>query len=312
MIFTDGLTKRFGTNTAVDRLTLQVNEGEVFGFLGPNGAGKTTTVRMLACLLGPSSGEARVAGLRVGVDDPAIRASVGILTETPGLYDRLTAAKNLEIFARLYGVDNPAQSVEKYLRLLGLWERAGDAAGTFSKGMRQKLALARALLHEPKVIFLDEPTSGLDPESAKIVRDFIESLRGQGRTIFLTTHNLDEADRLCDRVAIFKQHLLELDTPEALRHKLYGDQVHVRLRAPAPAYAASVRALPFVRKVEVTADGFLVESTDPDANNPAIVRALVTAGADVQYVEKVAHSLEEAYLRLVNGAAPQAPDAAKR
>jgi ABC-2 type transport system ATP-binding protein len=300
MIRTHQLTRRFGDTLAVDSLDLEVKSGEVFGFLGPNGAGKTTTVRMLAALIAPTSGEAWIGDRKLGEDDQAIRASVGILTESPGLYERLSAYKNLEIFARLYGVDKPADKVEKYLRMLGLWERAGEAAGTFSKGMKQKLVIARALVHEAPVIFLDEPTAGLDPEAARVVREFIESLRGEGRTIFLTTHNLDEAERLCDRVAIFRQHLVAIDAPDALRRRLYGRTVRIRLRAVEPGVVDLVQALPFVRSVQLSDSALVVESESPDADNPVIVRALVAAGADVQYVEEVEHSLEDAYLKLLD------------
>src|SRR5512136_1216121 len=233
MIRTEALCKYFPSDgkevKAVDGLNLQVHEGEVFGFLGPNGAGKTTTVRLLACLIGPTAGHAWVNGLEVGKADAQIRSQIGILTESPGLYERLSARRNLEIFAELYDVKDVRGQVEKYLRLLELWDRRDAEAGTFSKGMKQKLAIARALLHEPPVVFLDEPTAALDPESAKTVRDFIETLRGQGRTIFLCTHNLDEAERLCDRIGVFKQRLIAVDTPEALRRRLYGRQTVVEL-----------------------------------------------------------------------------------
>src|SRR5579883_2053292 len=189
------LTRVFGERIAVQDLSLVIPAGSVFGFLGPNGAGKTTTVRMLAALIGPTSGSARVAGYTVGRENEAIRRSVGILTETPGLYERLSARQNLLFFARLYGLNGrkAEEQVERYLRLLSLWERRNDRVGGFSKGMRQKLAIARALLHEPAVVFLDEPTSGLDPEAARMVHQFIKDLRAEGRTIFLTTHNLHEA-----------------------------------------------------------------------------------------------------------------------
>ncbi len=164
MIKTENLTKQFTSTLAVDRLTIQIPEGEVFGFLGPNGAGKTTTVRLLTALIGPTSGTALVNGFQVGKQDTEIRRSVGILTESPGMYDNLSAEFNLMIFANLYEVKDPKGQVEKYLRMLGLWERRQDEAGTFSKGMKQKLAIARALLHEPRLLFLDEPTAGLDPE----------------------------------------------------------------------------------------------------------------------------------------------------
>ncbi|MBE3560907.1 MAG: ABC transporter ATP-binding protein, partial [Ktedonobacteraceae bacterium] len=184
-IETEKLTRAFGDRLAVDRLSLAIPPGCVFGFLGPNGAGKTTTVRMLAALIAPSSGSAIVNGYRLGSDDTAIRRSVGILTETPGLYDRLTALQNLVFFARLYGLSSQqaAKQAERYLRMLELWDRRNEAVGGFSKGMRQKLAIVRALLHEPTVLFMDEPTAGLDPEAARTVRDFIKELRSEGRTI---------------------------------------------------------------------------------------------------------------------------------
>jgi ABC-2 type transport system ATP-binding protein len=300
------LTKTFGEPpraiTAVDRLSLEVAEGEVFGFLGPNGAGKTTTVRMLTCLIAPSSGTATIGGLAVGRDSQAIRAKVGLLTETPGMYDRLSAEKNLSLFARLYGVADVPGQVEKYLRLLGLWERRRDEAGSFSKGMRQKLAIARALLHEPALLFLDEPTSGLDPEAAKLVRDFIAELRTAGRTIVLCTHNLDEADRLCDRIGIFKTRLITVDTPANLRRRLYGRRVVVHLRQASPALAAVAQALPFVKNVETVDNKLVVGLDDPEGDNPALIRNLVQAGAEVQFVGELRHSLEDVYLRLLESA----------
>jgi ABC-2 type transport system ATP-binding protein len=306
MIQADGLTKTFGepprTITAVDRLSLDVAEGEVFGFLGPNGAGKTTTVRMLTCLIAPTSGRANVAGLEVGRDSQAIRGQVGLLTETPGMYDRLSAEKNLSLFARLYGVADVPGQVEKYLRLLGLWERRRDEAGSFSKGMRQKLAIARALLHEPRLLFLDEPTSGLDPEAAKLVRDFIAELRTAGRTIVLCTHNLDEADRLCDRIGIFKTHLITVDTPANLRRRLYGRRVVVHLLRASPVLAETARSLPFVKEVEVVDNKLVVGLDEPETQNPVLVRRLVEAGAEVQFVGELRHSLEDVYLRLLEAA----------
>lgn len=299
MIQTCNLTKKFGDLTAVDNLTLEVRQGEVFGFLGPNGAGKTTTVRMLTCLIAPTAGEATVNGLRVGRDDTAIRRCVGILTETPGLYDRLSAEKNLTIFARLYEVKDIPGQVEKYLRLLGLWERRHDEAGSFSKGMRQKLAICRALLHEPPVLFLDEPTSGLDPEAARLVRDFIEDIKKQGRTIFLCTHNLDEADRLCDRIGVMKQRLLTVDTPANLRQKLFGRTVVFHLRHADESVVALLQSFPFVRDVRQVDNKLVVGLDDPETHNPALVRALVQAGADVQFVGELKHSLEDVYLSLV-------------
>ncbi len=299
MIHTENLTKSFGDHLAVDRLTLDIGEGEVFGFLGPNGAGKTTTIRMLTSLIAPTSGTARVLGYEVGRDDDQIRRRVGILTETPGMYDRLSARRNLSIFARLYEVADVPGQVEKYLRLLGLWERRDDAVGEFSKGMRQKLAIARALLHEPQVLFLDEPTAALDPEASRLVHDFVTELKGQGRTIFLCTHNLDEADRLCDRVAVFKTHLRVVDTPGKLRRQVYGRQVVFHLRGAAEAFLPVVGGQPFVTEATAEAGKLVLTLDDPEAHNPDLVRALVAAGADIQFVGELRYSLEDVYLQLM-------------
>jgi ABC-2 type transport system ATP-binding protein len=302
MIKTENLSKKFNSTLAVDELNLQVEEGEVFGFLGPNGAGKTTTVRMLTSLIGPTSGSAVVNGYRIGEQDTQIRQSVGILTETPGMYDNLSAEFNLEIYANLYEVKDPKGQVEKYLRMLGLWERRKDEAGTFSKGMKQKLAIARALLHEPQILFLDEPTAGLDPEASHLVREFIEQLSKEGRTIFLCTHNLDEADRLCDRIAVFKTRLLVLDTPANLRSQLFGRKVVFHLKIADESLAARISALPFIREAKVVENKLLVTLEDPEAHNPDIVRALVGYGADIQFVGELRHSLEDVYLQLVKNA----------
>ncbi len=299
MILTENLSKKFGDNLAVDRLSLQVKEGEVFGFLGPNGAGKTTTVRMLTSLIGPSGGSATVNGFSIGKDDQQIRRSVGILTESPGMYDNLSAEYNLEIYANLYEVKDVKGQVEKYLRMLGLWDRRQDEAGTFSKGMKQKLAIARALLHEPRILFLDEPTAGLDPEAARLVRDAIEELRKEGRTIFLCTHNLDEADRLCDRVGVFKSRLLVEDTPANLRTQVFGRKVVFHLRLVQEQFTNLVLGLAFVKDARAVDNKLVVTLDDPDAHNPEIIRLLVGAGADVQFVGELRHSLEDVYLQLV-------------
>jgi ABC-2 type transport system ATP-binding protein len=315
MIRTQELSKHFRGDgspiKAVDGLTLEVKEGEVFGFLGPNGAGKTTTVRLLTCLIAPTSGRAWVNNLEVGRADQQIRAQVGILTESPGLYERLSARRNLEFFAELYGVKDARGQTEKYLRLLELWDRREAEANTLSKGMKQKLAIARALLHEPPVLFLDEPTSALDPEAAKTVREFIETLRGQGRTIFLCTHNLDEAERLCDRIAVFRQRLIAVDTPEALRRQLFGRQTVVQLARLDDQFAETLRQFPFVKHIDsVRGDGesgkLVISLDDPPARNPGIVRALADEGAQIQFVNEMRHSLEDVYLSLIhNGNAGQ-------
>jgi ABC-2 type transport system ATP-binding protein len=301
MIITENLTKKFDGHMAVNGLTLSIAEGEVFGFLGPNGAGKTTTVRMLTSLIAPSSGSARVAGYQIGKDDIQIRRNVGILTEQPGMYDRLSALRNLQIYARLYEVSDIDGQVERYLHMLGLWERRQDPVGTFSKGMKQKLAIARSLLHEPRVLFLDEPTAGLDPEAAKLVRDFVEELRGEGRTIFMCTHNLDEADRLCDRIAVFKSQLRVVDTPGGLRRQLYGRQVVIHLASEGRPFLKTVEAFPFVKRAEAIDNKLVLSLEEPETHNPEIIRSLVTNGADIQFVGELRHSLEDIYLQLVKG-----------
>jgi ABC-2 type transport system ATP-binding protein len=306
MIHTEKLVKNFSKGkkeppfTAVDHLDLDIAEGEVFGFLGPNGAGKTTTVRMLTSLIAPTSGRATINGLEIGKQDTQIRKIVGILTETPGMYERLSAEKNLTIFAHLYGVKDIPGQVEKFLRLLGLWERRFDEVGGFSKGMRQKLAIARALIHQPKVLFLDEPTSGLDPEAAHLVRDFIEELKSEGTTIFLCTHNLDEADRLCQRIAIFKSHLITVDTPQGLRTRLFGRKVVFHLRELQPNWTGLIAKFPGVREVQAVENRLVVGLEKPEEQNPAIIRHLVELGADIQFVGEMRHSLEDIYLEMIH------------
>ena len=300
-----GLTKRFGALTAVDGLDLEVHEGEVFGFLGPNGAGKTTTLRLLCALIAPTAGTAEIAGARLGRDDARIRATVGILTEQPGLYERQSASENLRFFAALYGLprDVAAEQTDRYLRLMGLWDRRDEAVATFSRGMKQKVAIARAALHEPRIVFLDEPTTGLDPDAAKTVREFIGQIRSEGRTVFLCTHNLDEADRLCDRIAFFRRSVLRLDTPASLRAELYGQATEFRLLPrPREEDLVRVRAVGGVRSAVAEDGAIVVSSEDPLRTNPAVIRALVEGGADVAYVTERRVPLEDVYLRIVEGA----------
>jgi ABC-2 type transport system ATP-binding protein len=299
MIRTEGLTKRFDGNLAVDGLTLDVKRGEVFAFLGPNGAGKTTTVRLLAALIAPTAGRAWVNGYEIGRDDMNVRRSVGILTEAPGLYERLNAVQNLTLYAKLYEVDDVAGQVEKYLRLLGLWERRDESVGSFSKGMKQKLAIARALLHEPPLLFLDEPTAALDPEAARTVRDFIGEVKGAGRTIFLCTHNLDEADRLADRIGIIKQKLIQVDSPMNLRRSLYGRRVVIHLASITEPVRKAVGGLPFVKEMQQMDNALLISLDNPEEQNPILVERIVAAGGAVQFVNELRHSLEDIYFALI-------------
>jgi ABC-2 type transport system ATP-binding protein len=303
MIEVGGLTKRFRSLTAVHDLSFVVGDGEIFGILGPNGAGKTTTVRMLAGLIGPSAGRARINGHELGIDSQRIRAITGILTESPGLHDKLTARQNLAYYGRLYGLRGGAlrAAVDKYLKVVDMADAADRRVGGFSKGMRQKVAIARALIHEPEVLYLDEPTSALDPSAAKSIRDFVATLRDAGRSIIVCTHNLDEAERLCDRIGIMRGTLLEVDTPAKLRRRNGTASVRVELvgaRRP-DSFIDLLAALPFVSGARAHDGELHVEVNDPRGDNPELVRALVEAGARIVTVREEAATLEQVYLDLV-------------
>lgn len=300
MIRAEKLTKRFGDHLALADLDLDVPEGEVFGLLGPNGAGKTTALRLLTGLVAPTSGRAEIAGVNVDADSEGVRARIGLLTETPGLYPRLDSVENLTFFADIYGVENASGKIASLLKRLELWDRRKEAAGALSKGMRQKLALARALLHDPKVVFLDEPTSALDPASAKVVRALIGELKSERRTVVLCTHNLDEADRLADRIGVLRKgRLVHVGTPAELRHRLYGRATVVTLAEEALGFVDAVRALSFVLEVTTLGRTLRIASDAPDVNNPALVRALVAAGANVVEVKGETKALEDVYLDLL-------------
>jgi ABC-2 type transport system ATP-binding protein len=312
MIRATDLGRRFDALWAIRGMDLEVFRGEVLGLLGPNGAGKTTTVRLLTALIAPTEGRATVDGLDVTVHPEGVRSRVGILTETPGLYDKLSANANLDFFGRLYGLDasTRAARIEHFLRLFSLWERRNDVAGTFSKGMKQKLAIARALLHEPAVVFLDEPTAALDPEAAFVVREAIETLRRSGRTIVLATHNLDEADRLCDRVAFVRGGLVRVDSPAGLRGSLGGHGVEVRLTgAPSAAVVGAARVVGGVSDVEIAGNRLIVMAAEPRDVTPGLVRALVEAGAEITEVKERATTLEQVYFEVM-GVRPDHDEAA--
>jgi len=328
VITIDSLTRRFGDVTAVDSLTLTIGEGEVFGLLGPNGAGKTTTIRMLAGLIGKTAGDAWVAGCRVG--DPAtarqLRSLVGLMPEEAGLYPDLSAARTLDFYGRLYQVSaaDRAERTERLLTMLDLWDRRDVRVRTFSKGMKQRLTIARALINDPPVLFLDEPTANLDPEGAKVVRDFLLRLRQEKRTILLNTHQLAEAERVCDRVGIMQTRLIAVGTPDALRGTA-GEGTAGQARGAASARATAVqlavvtdavvaaarnavRADPAATpRADVTVAGntITVPVDKPESDNPGLIRAIVAAGGEIQFVTGIVPTLEETYLKLlssVNGA----------
>jgi ABC-2 type transport system ATP-binding protein len=300
------LGRRFGGRAAVDDVTLDVRPGEIVALLGPNGAGKTTTMRMMAGLIAPSQGSVTIDGVALThTTGDALRGHIGFLTEAPGLWDRLTVRENLRVYAGIYEIPEPDAAIGRALDTFELRDRAATPAAELSKGMRQKVALARALLHEPSILLLDEPTSGLDPEITRGVRQLLEERRARGCAILVSTHNLDEAERLADRIAVIQTRLLALDTPAALRKRLTAPRSVIRVGGDAIAF------LPLVRSADssATAEGSVLTASLGDAarDTPDLVRALVAAGADILEVRADVPTLEEIYLRLVG--APAVPGA---
>jgi ABC-2 type transport system ATP-binding protein len=301
-LIVDKLTKRFGDRLAFDDVSFEVGHGEVFGFLGPNGAGKTTMVRTLGTLLAPTSGSATVAGIALSAAaGPQIRARISVMPESPGLYLRLTVAENLECFAGLYELSDTRQRVASALQAVNLEDRANDPCRSLSKGLRQRVGLARSLLNDPEVLFLDEPTSGLDPVASREVHELIDGLRKRGVTIFLTTHRLDEAERLCDRVAILNTTLRLIGRPDELRKRLFSSTLDVRIRAPLDNADRVFAGLPGVESWELDQSGaYVLTVSDPSIATPEVARALIAAGADLLFLGESRHSLEDVYLELIH------------
>jgi ABC-2 type transport system ATP-binding protein len=302
MIETKNLTRKFGDLVAVDNLTLRVEDGEVFGFLGPNGAGKTTTVRILCCLISKTSGEGKVGDYEIGDSSSSmkIRRSIGYVPDNVGLYESLTAYENLDFYGKLYQTPEPqrGQNIKRLLELLDLWDKKDVASGSFSKGMKQKLAIARSLVHDPEILFIDEPTANLDPEASKTVREFILDLKKQKKTIFLNTHNLDEAQRICDRIAILNTRLMALGTPAKLEQSSGQRKTMIQLEQVNEVILASLRKLSLGNVISDDSK-LILDVADPEKDNPIIVRAIVNAGGNIQYVSQSTSTLEEAYLKLV-------------
>jgi len=303
LIETENLTRKFGDLTAVDDLTLRVDDGEVFGFLGPNGAGKTTTIRMLACLISKTSGTARIGDYDIGksTDQQKIRSIIGLVPDNVGLYEELTAYKNLDFYGRYYKVDETKrrERIEYFLKLMGLWDKKDVAAGTFSKGMKQKLAIARALIHDPQILFMDEPTANLDPEASKTVRDFILELKREKKTIFLNTHNLDEAQKICDRIAILNTKLMALGTPTELERSISGRKTVVQLESVNDAILSAARRVGKGNVEAVKGNKLMIGVDNPEKDNPDILSAIFAAGGRIQFVTEASSTLEDVYLKLV-------------
>jgi ABC-2 type transport system ATP-binding protein len=303
----EGLTKRFGEILAVDDLNFKVKEGSIFGILGPNGAGKTTTIRMLACLISPTTGYANVCGYNIEEDSLKVREIVGVLTENPSLYERLTAYENMDFFAEAYGILNSEDRVERISQLLNffnLWERREDKVATFSKGMKQKLAIARALVHNPPILLLDEPTSALDPESAKAIRDLIKALsEHEKHTILLCTHRLEDAEKLCNKVMIINRgHCTIIGTPRELQDRIAGETtIQISLSELNNKIIKKIKKSVLVKEVKIFQNEakIIISIDELKTSVPEIVRRIVNAGGMILSVGYLRPSLEEAYLKLV-------------
>jgi len=292
----------FGDFTAVDNLTLHVNEGEVFGFLGPNGAGKTTTMRMLSCLISKTSGEATISGYDISDEEDAlkIRKLIGLIPDNVGLYNELSAYDNLDFYGKLYECPEKQrkENIEYFLRMLDIWDKRDESAGNFSKGMKQKLAIARALIHDPEILFLDEPTANLDPESSKTIREFILDLKNENKTIFLNTHNLDEAQRICDKIGIFNSKLRAMGSPKELEESVWGNKTVIQLNQVTTKILDVLDNLS-TAKIVTENNKLIIDVVNPEKENPILVDAIVGVGGQVQYVTRLSPSLEDAYLKFV-------------
>jgi len=301
MIKVENLTKKFGDITAVENISFDVGESEIFGFLGPNGAGKTTTIRILATLISPTSGKITIDDRDIKSDSDYVRSIIGLLTESPGMYEKLSAYENLDYYSSFYDIpaDRRRSNIEKYLKMFDLWDRKDDPAGTFSKGMKQKLTLSRALIHEPKILFLDEPTAGLDPESAHMVRTFIENLKEEKITVFLCTHNLEEASRLSDRVCIINRKIIRIATLSELQNSDKNKRVEIVFKDSAFRYTGLLKEFREIKDIQTDNNRVLALIEKPEITNPLIIKKLIDNGAGIIYFNEIKATLEEIYLDLI-------------
>jgi ABC-2 type transport system ATP-binding protein len=301
MITVENLTKKFETVTAVENISFNINESEIFGFLGPNGAGKTTTIRMLSTLISQTSGKITIDNRSPESDGEYIRSIIGLLTESPGMYEKISAYDNLEYYSSFYNIPGTKRkdNIERYLKMFDLWDRKDDLVGTYSKGMKQKLALSRALIHEPKILFLDEPTAGLDPESAHMVRNFIESLKKEKTTVFLCTHNLEEASNLSDRVCIIKRKIIRIATLSELQSGDKNKRVEIIFTENASKYIKLLEEIDKIKDIQADNNRAILVIEEPEISNPLIIKKLVGNGAEILYFNEIKATLEEIYLDLI-------------
>jgi ABC-2 type transport system ATP-binding protein len=304
-IIVEKLSKDFGKIRAVDSLSFNVPNGKVFAILGPNGAGKTTTLRILACIISPSSGDAYVAGASITKQPRKIRMITGIVTENPALYERLTAEENLEFFARAYGVNDPLERKRRIRMMMedfDLWERRNDRVGTFSKGMKQKLSFIRAMIHQPQVILLDEPTSSLDPLSSHLVRDYMIKMKRDGKTVILSTHRLEDVEKVADMVMLMsKGRALAFGSPAQLIEESNSKKAEIEVKNFEKKFENVIESIATVKEVVSQAESYLIkiEVNDFNTDIPQIVRKLAIEGADILSVRGDSRNLEEVYLRLI-------------
>ena len=298
MITANRLTRRFGERVVVDNVSFEVGRSEIVALLGPNGAGKTTILRMLGGLIAPTSGSVVIDGVQLTrATGATLRRRIGFLPEAPGLWDRLTVRENLAVYANLYKLEAADRVIDWLLDLFELTAHQAARAAELSKGMRQKVAIARALLHDPQILLLDEPTSGLDPQIARTVRRLLDERRGQGCSILVSTHNLDETERLADRVAVVQGRLIAMDTPACLRRRLTQGRIVVRVAGLASACLSAVR--PFDGAATVDGQLLTLRLPDLERDTPALVRGLVEAGARILEVRPETAALEDVYLHLL-------------
>jgi len=303
MIHVENLTKKFGNIVAVNDISFDVQESKIFGFLGPNGAGKTTTLRMLSTLIQPTNGQIIINDRDCQKDGDYIRSIIGLLTETPGMYEKISAYENLNYFSGFYGIDEQKRksNIERFLKMFNLWNRKDSLVSTFSKGMKQKLALARALVHEPKILFLDEPTAALDPESAYMVRTFIESLKDEKTTVFLCTHNLEEASSLSDVVCIIKSKIIKISTLEELQKNKKQKKIEIVFKENAQKNIDLLKTFKEITSLTLKENKAIFALKDPEILNPKIIKLLVDNGSEIIYFNEIKASLEEIYLDLIKG-----------